>query len=492
MFPLPASLFLSSDVRELDRIVIEEKNIPGITLMERAGMSAWEDLKQNWPDANRIIVICGAGNNAGDGYILARHAFEEGFQTTVMYLSHPDDLKGDAHIAYERLIEKNHSCEKFNGEALENADVIVDAIFGTGLSREVSGEYKQAIDAINCSSRPVIALDVPSGLNADTGAILGCAINAEITTTFIGIKAGLMTNEGPGCCGNLHFSALDIPDDVYAEVPEYASRIDANLLSNSLKRRARNAHKGSFGHVLVVGGDYGFAGSVRITAEAALRTGAGLVTVATRPEHAAGLSLSLPEVMARGVSTVADLSALIEKASVIAIGPGLGQDEWGMNLLSRVIESELALVVDADALNLIALEKFACSRWILTPHPGEAARLSGMTAGDIQNNRYECCKNMQKIYDGVVVLKGCGTVICDKNSELSVCSDGNPGMASGGMGDCLTGVIAALLAQGYPQDVAAKVGVCLHAAAADKASANGERGLIATDLMPWIRYLANP
>jgi NAD(P)H-hydrate epimerase len=320
---------------------------------------------------------------------------------------------------------------------------------------------------------------------------MGIAVKADVTISFIGLKAGLMTNDGPEYRGQLVYSDLEVPEDVYTKVTPVANRIDMTGLAGGMTKRHKNSHKGRYGHVLIVGGDYGYPGAIRIAAEASLRAGAGLVSVATRPEYASMIPMTLPEVMATAITSPTDLNPLLATASVVAIGPGLGQDEWGMNLLSKVVESGLPMVVDADALNLIAMEKFACSRWVLTPHPGEAGRLTGSNSDDVQQDRLNACQNLQNVYDGVVVLKGCGTVICDQDQNLTICTDGNPGMASGGMGDCLTGVIAGLLAQGLSLDMAAKLGVCIHAAAADKAALDGERGLMASDLMPWIRHFAN-
>lgn len=254
---------------------------------------------------------------------------------------------------------------------------------------------------------------------------------------------------------------------------------------------ARNpaAHKGDFGHVLVFGGDHGMSGALRLAGEAALRTGAGLVSAATRAEHAASISVARPELMSHGIESASALAPLLKRATVLAVGPGLGQEEWGRKLLSSVLQSTLPMVVDADALNLLAIEPSQRDNWILTPHVGEAARLLDVTIEQVQADRVAAAVTLQKKYGGVTVLKGAGTVVVGVTGDVAVCSEGNPGMASGGMGDVLTGVIAGLLAQGCLLTEAAQQGVCLHAHAADVAAQEGQRGLLASDLFPVLRRL---
>lgn len=489
---LPTALYRADQVRELDLLAITEQGIEGYALMEHAGRSAWEILRLNWPHARQIAVICGAGNNGGDGYVLARLALESEFKVALLAVSDPEGLKGDARTAYERVCgNPNAAVDRYSPEKLDGADVIVDALLGTGLDREVSGDFRKAIEDINNAAVPVLAMDIPSGLNANTGSVMGAAVRADVTVTFVGLKQGMFTGHGSTCCGRICFSGLDIPETVYQRFTPAATRIDYAALSRLLTPRERHAHKGDNGHVLVVGGDYGYAGAERMTAEAAARTGAGLVSLGTRPEHAAAIPLAVPEIMARGIDKPADLNPLLERATVIAVGPGLGQADWGSRLLAHVLESKLPLVVDADALNLIARDPVHSDNWVLTPHPGEAARMLQTPTGEITADRFAAVRSLQKKYGGVIVLKGSGTLVADA-AVIHLCSGGNPGMATGGMGDVLTGIIAALIAQGMALNDAARLGVCLHAAAADAAAADGERGLLATDLMPWLRKLVNP
>lgn len=488
MSKLPHALYYAADVRRLDQLTMDS-GITGIELMTRAGVAVFNELHSRWPEAKRIAIFCGAGNNAGDGYIIARLALEQGLTPLLVALAEPSTLTGDAVLAWRVAQAVGLKAKNFSVYSLNDVDVVVDAMLGTGLDRPVRGEYGVAINAINNSGLPVVAVDLPSGLHADSGRILGCAIKATCTVSVIALKPGLLTAQGPDCCGALVFDALGAPDFIYEQVMPMAARMDWASEKAQLLPRARSAHKGNCGHVLVVGGNHGMAGAVRLAAEAALRVGAGLVSAVTRPTHVGALVAVRPEVMWHGEDDVLGFEAQIEKASVIAIGPGLGQDEWAQSFLMLALESGRPLVIDADALNLLAVHPARRDDWIMTPHPGEAARLLHTSSDKINANRFAAAQKIQKRYGGITVLKGAGTVVCEHSGQLSVCSDGNPGMASGGMGDVLTGVIAGLLAQRLPLDVAARLGVTLHAAAADCAAKEGERGMIATDLMPYLRRL---
>jgi ADP-dependent NAD(P)H-hydrate dehydratase / NAD(P)H-hydrate epimerase len=493
--PLPKKLYTSAQVRELDRIAIEEFSVPGITLMESAGDAAYQLMRTKWPAAKNILVLCGPGNNGGDGYILARLAKADGLAVKLQQVGDHTKLAGDALLAAERCTASGLKSEIFSKEDLGKYDVIVDALLGTGLDREVSGQWQEVINAINHCNTPVLSIDIPSGLNADTGQIMGCAVNADATISFIGLKQGLFTGQGVEYAGDVHFNNLDVPNEIGIKVNSMTEQITLDDLQSFLTPRSKSSHKGSYGHVLVVGGDNGFAGAARLCAEAAARTGAGLISLATHVDHAGYITMAVPEVMAHATENSSELIPLLEKANVVAIGPGLGQANWGMSLFSKVLESELPLVVDADALNLLAQDPVYSDRWILTPHPGEAARLLNCETKMIQSDRVAAAREIQKKFGGVVVLKGSGTVIVDDKEKVSICSAGNPGMASGGMGDVLTGIIAGLIAQktSLGLDIAdvAQLGVCLHSAAGDNAAVDGERGMLASDLMPWIRKLLN-
>ncbi|HMR02825.1 MAG TPA: NAD(P)H-hydrate epimerase, partial [Candidatus Competibacter phosphatis] len=297
MRELPVELYRAAQVRELDRIAIAERGIPGYTLMGRAGEAAFQLLGQRWPKARRIVVVCGGGNNGGDGYVVARLARQAGCDVRVLAVADPATLRGDAQTAWQDARAAEIVIVPFNTAELHDVDLIVDAILGTGLEREVSGLWREAIEAMNASPADILALDIPSGLHADTGAILGTAIHAAATLTFIGLKQGLFTGQGPACCGDIGFADLDVPPDIYPALHPASWRYDGGDLPALLPRRRRSAHKGHFGHVLVVGGELGMAGAARMAAEAAARCGAGLTSIATRAAHAGLQAAVRPELM---------------------------------------------------------------------------------------------------------------------------------------------------------------------------------------------------
>ncbi|WP_245232274.1 NAD(P)H-hydrate dehydratase [Thiorhodococcus minor] len=488
---LPHALYRAEQVRNLDRTAIEECDMPGIELMNRAGSVAFRALRDRWPAARRLTVLAGIGNNGGDGYVIARLARAAGLSVRVLQLGDAERLRGDA--ALSCLAYRNAGGVVESYAALpRNTDVYVDAIFGTGLERAVEGQWAEAVKALNLQRAPVLAVDMPSGLHSDTGRVLGAAVKAGATVSFIGLKQGLFLGAGPEHRGELSFSALEIPATVYSREILSLRRVDWPQQVELLAPRSRLAHKGDCGHVLLIGGAPGMSGAVRLAGEAALRAGAGLVTIATHPQHASWLNLTRPELMVAGVDCAEALDPLIERADVVAVGPGLGRDAWGRQLWMRAQALGLPLIVDADALTLLAEQPLNRADWILTPHPGEAARLLQVGAQEVEQDRLQALRLLQERYGGVTVLKGSGTLICDGSQRPpAVCSDGNPGMATAGSGDVLTGVVAALRAQGLDADAAATAGVCLHAAAGDQAARCGERGLIASDIIAAMRPLAN-
>lgn len=488
--------YISSAVRQLDDIAINQCGIPGIILMRRAGAATLAALLDRWPATGSITVFCGAGNNAGDGYIVAGLAAQKGITAEVKWLQSPDKLKADAQRAWQWAAQQDVRIESYASSPDLSGDLIVDALLGTGIQGQVRESYLGAMVAINNCSRPVVAVDIPSGLNADTGMVMGACVTADLTVTFIGLKCGLFTGDGPQYTGILQFEDLEVPEIAYANVEHAAEILDIEELLKLLPPRRKNAHKGNFGHLLLVGGDSGMPGSIAMAAIAAARTGAGLTSVATRQEHVTPLVTMQPEIMVNGVGSGQEFAPLLDseskRFSVVVIGPGLGQTAWSEQMLQVVLNSKNPLVVDADGLNLIA-GKNAVHRdnWVLTPHPGEAGRLLNSTAGEVQKNRFEAVKLLQQQYGGVVLLKGAGTLICDGRTT-SICPYGNPGMSSGGMGDVLTGIIGALICQGLPLLQATQLGACLHAKAADMvAFRTGEIGLLATDLFPDLRQLIN-
>ena len=492
MSTMPADIYSVATVREMDRTAIEDLGIPGYTLMSRAGAAALCEAQRRYPDAGRWQIVCGAGNNAGDGYVLARLAASEGISVSVVALVDPVSLQGDAATAYGDFVAEGGVAAPWSGALDANVQLVVDGILGSGLERDLAGDFEAAVAAINAHPGNVLALDIPTGIHGDSGVMMGSAVRADLTVTFVGLKTGLFQGDGPTCCGDVVFAGLDIPADGREKSQAECRLIGDDALSTRLAPRRRTAHKGDFGHVLVVGGGAGMPGAVRLCAEAALRTGAGRVSIATDSGHSAIIVATRPELMSHGISGASELAPLLEKADVIAFGPGLGQSPWAAELVAALSADTRPSVWDADALNWLAESPARCDNRVITPHPGEAATLLGVATEDIQVNRPAALQNLQERFGGVVVLKGSGTMISAAAGVPWLCASGNPGMASPGMGDVLTGVIASLLAQGLTAEEAAAIGVEVHARAGDRAAATGERGLLASDLLSELRGVINP
>jgi NAD(P)H-hydrate epimerase len=391
MQSLPASIYSVASVREIDRTAIEDHGIPGYTLMTRAGAASVRAARQRFPDAKRWQVICGGGNNGGDGYVVARLAASEGIVTSVLTLVDPDSLKGDAATAYGDFAAEGGVVMAWDGELDREADLLVDGILGSGLERDVGGEYAKAVAAINAHSAPVLALDIPTGIHGDSGS-------------------GLFLNDGCNCCGELVYDGLDVPEECRSGVSPEFCRIDDAMMHDALPPRRRAAHKGDFGHVLVIGGGEGMPGAVRLCGEAALRAGAGRVSLATAPSHAAMLTATRPELMSHAIADAADLDPLLQKADVVAFGPGLGRSDWAKALFEVVAADSRPAVWDADALNWLAEAPESAKKRVITPHPGEAGTLLGLSTAEIQSDRVAAVQALQERYGGVAVLKGSGSL----------------------------------------------------------------------------------
>lgn len=486
-------LYTAAQVRELDRRTIAA-GIDGFALMQRAASSAWHSFRSHWPQARSVSVICGSGNNGGDGHVLAALAAQSGLKVQRISLTPLEALQGDAYRAAKLATAAGVGCELWQTGIVLSGEVMVDAVLGTGVSGCVKGDVGLAIDAMNQTRKPILALDIPSGISADTGAILGLAVQATCTVTFIGDKVGLYTGEAPAYTGEIDFRPLGVKAQAFFDIPPTAWRLGAELLTDAFQPRSRISHKGDFGHVLVMGGAPGLGGAALLASQAAARMGAGKVSLATSPEHITASLVSCPEVMARSVRGGAEADRLPSQAGVVVVGPGLGQAAWGQAVLQSALAADVPLVVDADALNLLASHWPDKRRdnWILTPHPGEAARLLGCSIAEVQADRPAAARALQKLRGGVVILKGAGSLVVGP-SGLAVCPYGNPGMASGGMGDVLSGMLGTLVAQCDNMEQAAWLGVIVHANAADDAAkATGERGLLASDLASYARVLINP
>ena len=482
-----ARVHTGRETRAFDRRAIEEFSIPGIRLMLRAGRAAFDTLRQRWPSADAVTVVCGAGNNGGDGYIIAGLAGDAGLAVQLVELEPAAKLRGDAltarGFAIERLGEPNGDDWPVRG------DVVVDAMLGTGASGQLREHYQAAVERINGAGKPVLAVDVPTGVNADTGALIGDPpVRADVTITFVAGKLGLVTGPAVDYVGDVVLDDLGI-DAATRDAPGVAVLNGAGLAA--LARRP-NAHKGDFGRLLIVGGEVDMGGAVLLAGEAALRAGAGLVTIATRAAGRPAILARRPELMVRAAETPADIADLVERATAIAVGPGLGTKAWGRALLSRCLAAGKPLVVDADGLNILANTGTAPNMpdlpagTIVTPHPGEAGRLLGKDAAWVQGQRPEVAAELSS--GGVVaVLKGAGTLVAHDGALRSICLGGNPGMATAGSGDVLSGVCAALLARGLAPVAAAELGVWLHARAGDEAAAARQSALLAGDIADALR-----
>lgn len=491
-------MYSATQTRALDRCAIVEAGIAGFTLMSLAARASFRVLKRAWPHAVDVVVVCGGGNNGGDGYLVAANAAQSGMSVSCFSLVAPEKLTGDARQAYDWAIEKGVKPQCWRGEQAERekirqADVVVDALLGTGLNGPVREPFTSVIECINFNPN-VLAVDIPSGLCADTGQLLGTCVRARHTVTFIGAKVGLFTGLGPDVVGEVHFDGLQLPENVYAEVPYEAQILPFESLVALLPQRRPSAHKGDFGRVLLIGGETGMAGAILLAASACLRTGAGLVVAATRAQHSGYLVPARPEVMFQAVEDARSLEELIKWADVVVVGPGMGTGAWGRGMLETLMGYMVTqvrgqrLVVDADALNLIAQDPGLRPRdgveWVMTPHPGEAARLLGVPVTEVNANRLVAARTLANRYGASVALKGAGTVLAFGGDDLWINPTGNPGMASAGMGDVLSGMLGSLLAQKLPIKEAVLSGVALHGWAGDIAcEVRGQAGLLAMDLV---------
>ena len=488
------ALFEAKSVAELDRIAIKNRQIPGIQLMKRAGRSLLHELLEAFGSPSLLTVFCGSGNNAGDGYIVAALAAAKAIPVQVVELS--QNLSSDAATAKQFAAQAGVCFLPFDNSLSMEEGVIVDSLLGTGFSGELRQPYGQAIQLMNDSGLPLVAADIPSGLNPDTGHIAEIAVLADITVTFIGAKQGLFTGQGPAVCGEIILDSLDVPADIYAEVPASAELLDIADLLDYLPQLSVDGHKTERGHSMIVGGERGFGGAAIMAAEACLKTGAGMTSLATRPEHVAPMLVRQPEVMASPVVSGQELEPLLQRPDVLVVGPGLGRSSWSEQLLQKAVAAELPMVLDADGLNILAEGRVVTnpqgSQWVLTPHAGEAARLLGVTVAEVQADRFAAVRQLQEKYGAVVLLKGPGTLISGPNEVVKVCPYGNPAMATAGMGDILSGIIGALIAQGCDLQTAAELGCCLHSSAADMAAEDqGQRNLVATDLLAYLGELLN-
>lgn len=504
-------LVTAEEMRQLDRLTIE-LGTPGHVLMERAGRGATQVALDCFPRLRkggaRAVVIAGKGNNGGDGFVIARLLKRRGVKVAVALLGKASEVSGDAERnlrAWQRGRGALHEITAGGDLAklrtlLDGADVAVDAIFGTGLGKPVGGLYAEAIELLNASGVPLLAVDIPSGLNADSGQVMGTAIQAEATATFGFVKLGQALYPGVRHCGRLAVVDIGLAPAALASQPERAALLEAAAVARLAPVREAEAHKGDAGHVLVIAGSFGKTGAAQLAARAAGRAGAGLVTLVAPaslyPIYAAGalevMTETLPDDGGRIRFEPERLRALVEGKAALVIGPGLGTHTDAEHTVRWLLtETELPMVIDADAITVLARDsavlRGARARALLTPHPGEMGRLVGGETRTVQADRAAVARRFATQHRCTLVLKGARSIIAAADGMLWVNPTGNPGMASGGMGDVLSGLLGGLLAQGLQPAEAACVGVYLHGAVADAAAEEGEIGLLASDLIAGLR-----
>lgn len=490
--PHAAPILLTTDLRLVEQTAPDQRD--PLPLMERAGLAAAALARTLAGDSEKpVLVLAGPGNNGGDALVVARHLRQWWFKVIVVCPGDPGHYAGDAATAM-------HAWRQAGGTittqipAAHDWALVIDGLFGIGLQRPIKGSYAALVDHINALDAPILALDTPSGLDAETGRVLGSAVQADHTITFIALKPGLLTLDGPDHCGTLHVADLGLAAEVGA-VP-HGVLLAAGVLSHVLAPRPRNSHKGSHGSAGLIGGAHGMVGAAWLAGRAALKCGAGRVYVGQIAGNAPLVDALQPELMLRPADAVLRLAHL----TTLAVGPGLGHSPDAAEYLDWALEATIPLLLDADALNLIASTealknklKQRVDTTILTPHPAEAARLLGVTTAEIQHHRVAAALRIAREHNAGVVLKGAGSVCAWPDGHWAINTSGNPGMAAAGMGDVLTGIIAALLAQGADARHALTAGVYLHGAAADALvdAGRGPVGMTAGELIDAARALLN-
>ncbi len=504
--PMNLPLYTAAQTRALDALAVASGAASGYELMCRAGADALAAIQARWPQVKRLLVLCGTGNNGGDGWVVARLAAQAGLSVQVVLAGDVNRIAGEARqalddfqqagLGFERwtpgqVLSLDKSLGEGTNEGEGGIDVLVDALLGTGLSNTLRPDMVNLIEFVNSSGLQVFSIDCPSGLLPDTGVPAPVVVQAATTPSVIGRNRGLFTGQAVDFTGDVKFSDLGMsqcsPEFIDASAGFDSALLSLEVLLTQLPKLSRNAHKNQQGHVVVIGGADGTAGAAVLSAEAALRAGAGLVSLAAQPSAVAAALSRCPEVMARAVANRSELRSQLEAATVLVVGPGLGSDRWSHELLGAALDAKVPMVLDADGLNglvgMRALDLLPST--VLTPHPGEAARLLGITTADVAKDRFAALEALVDRYRCHVLLKGAGTLVGGPGADpVGVCPYGNPGMASGGMGDALAGIIGALMAQGMSPDLAVRLGACLHGRAGDIAAVElGERSLLAGDLI---------
>ena len=500
-------------MQEIDKQTIEKYGIPGLTLMENAGRCCVETIIAEFglKGTNHAVVLAGKGNNGGDGYVIARLLSQQGWSVKVFVLAEREQISGDAATNLEKLpsnmidfCPNKGQLPGLHMEEIIQADLIVDAMFGTGLCNDIGGVYLETIELINASGRPVLSVDIPSGIHGTTGRMLGDAIWANITVTFAFEKLGHLLYPGAEHTGKLIIADIGIPQQLMETASGYDLLNDESIRP-MLRRRDRMAHKGHFGHCLIIAGSTGKTGAAALCANSAVRTGSGLVTLAVAESLHTILEIKTTEAMTVPLpdsgsgyltsSAFPAIEKLFDGKDAIALGPGMDRQPDTVALVHNLIETvTVPLVIDADALNALAedltvLRRKKSDNIILTPHPGEMSRLLGASIPDEETSRISLAQEFARNYGIYLVLKGARTIIASPNGFAAINSSGNPGMATGGMGDVLTGIIVSLLGQGHASGDACRLGVYIHGYAADMvAEEKGEIGISAGDVQEMLPY----
>ena len=496
------NLYTSQETKKLDSLAIRSQKVPAFTLMQRASEFSFNVLLNNWPNTKKVFVFCGKGNNAGDGYLISHLAKEMGLESFIIQASPSNKISGASKKAFHLALEskvKRIPISAFKKKSLKDS-VIVDALLGIGIKGNVRSNVSKLILEINkkTTNTPVLSVDIPSGICSNTGINLGVHIQADVTATFVGRKRGCFTSTGRTASGNVVFNDLGLSSSLKSQIKTNCYLLDTEKSLLKLKNRKGDAHKGDFGHVLVIGGDKGFGGAAILASKAAVFSGAGLVSLATRSIHVEAALSSCPELMVNGIESGQDVEEILAKSTVVVLGPGLGQSAWSEQMLQRTFmearKRNLPVVLDADGLNLLTKLKLKSGnprKMVITPHPGEAARLVNKEVNKIQEDRFKSVTALEKKFGSVSVLKGSGSLICYKRNgkqRIGVCEAGNPGMAKGGMGDVLAGLIGSFLSQGLSLVEATEVAVDLHSKSADIASLELGMTITPTDVIRNIRY----
>ncbi len=500
-------------MQDMDKQTIESFGIPGRVLMENAGKGAVEFIlkRSRHKELNKVAVFAGRGNNGGDGFVIARYLMEKGIEVTCFLLSQKEQVKGDAKVNLDlaqKLCDQHHNCsiieipdiKAFEAIKLKavHCDLFIDAILGTGLNSNVRGFFKDIIDWMNDSKREIFSIDIPSGLDSDTGKPLGVCIQASATATFAFAKIGHYIYPGNTYVGDLKVIDIGIPQFIAQEKKISISVLEKEQIKKSFSPRQFQSHKGNYGHLLIIAGSTGKTGAASLCANTAMRSGTGLVTMAVpesiniilEPMVIESMTHPLPE-KEKGVlshNSLDDILDLMEGKQAVALGPGIGRNESTVKLVHQLIgKSKIQLIIDADGLNCIAEDLTVLKKrkapLILTPHPGEMSRLCNKSTADVQENRLQIATEFATSYNVILVLKGAQTIISTPGGHSYICPTGNPGMASGGMGDVLTGIIAAFCTQGFTPEKASIAGVYIHGLCGDLlAKEIGKSGFVASDM----------